>query len=59
MEFTGVHLVDSVVVGTNMGCNEILDLVIGNQFAHTHFGIGGIIADDGEVLDPLFNQCVD
>ena len=58
VELAGIHLVDSVVVGANMRGNEVLDLMIGNQLADTDLGIGGIVADDGQVFNALLNQCV-
>ena len=42
-----------------MGGYKVLDLVIGDEFTHTHFGVGGVVADDGEVFDSFFNKGVD
>ena len=59
MELACVHLVDGVVVGADMGGDEVLHLVVGDELADTHLGIGGVVADDGEVLHTFLNQGVD
>ena len=59
LQLAAVHLVDGVVVGADVGGNELLDLVVGDELAHTHLGIGGVVADDGEILDVAGHQLVD
>ena len=59
VEFASVHLVDGIVVGADMGGYKVLDLVIGDELTHAHFGVGGVVADDGEVFDSFFNKGVD
>ena len=59
LQLAGVHLVDGVVVGADMGGDEGLHLVVGDELADAHFGIGGVVADDGEVFHIAGDEFVD
>ena len=58
LQLASIHLVDSVVVGANVGGNEFFHLMIGDEFTDTDLGIGGIVADDGEILDITGHELV-
>ena len=58
LQLTGIHLVDGVVVGADMGGDKFFHLMVGDEFANTHFRIGGVVADDGEILHIAGNQFV-
>ena len=58
-QLAAVHLVDGVVVGADVGGDELFDLMVGDELADADFGIGGVVADDGEVLHVAGYELVD
>ena len=41
-----------------MGGNEGFHLMVGDEFAYSDFGIGGVVADDGQILHIAGHQLV-